>query len=94
MPKKTKHCYAKYNEFFRQKLSPYEPAKLTVWQVLPCERRRCQGVHEDQAALCLVVSCRVGEWIGVKNLLPVFDTLGQIEKWDQQREEGKFPGPL
>ncbi|EKX54996.1 hypothetical protein GUITHDRAFT_149927, partial [Guillardia theta CCMP2712] len=57
----TKHCYAKYNEFFR-----------------------CAGVHGEDAKECKKIKhhfislCPV-EW---------------IEKWNDQREAGTFPGPL
>mmetsp|Transcript_4520 Transcript_4520/g.16518 ORF Transcript_4520/g.16518 Transcript_4520/m.16518 type:complete len:91 (-) Transcript_4520:170-442(-) len=53
----TKHCYAKYNEFFRQTfpVSCHCRCMLTDLQVRWRAWRRRQGVQEDQAPLYFVV---------------------------------------
>eukprot|EP00287_Rhodomonas_sp_CCMP768_P010480 CAMPEP_0196717102 /NCGR_PEP_ID=MMETSP1091-20130531/512_1 /TAXON_ID=302021 /ORGANISM="Rhodomonas sp., Strain CCMP768" /LENGTH=94 /DNA_ID=CAMNT_0042057327 /DNA_START=39 /DNA_END=323 /DNA_ORIENTATION=- len=56
----TKHCFAKYNEFFR-----------------------CARVHGEEKAQCLKL----------KEAYFALCPLEWIEKWDEQREAGTFPGP-
>mmetsp|Transcript_55610 Transcript_55610/g.81740 ORF Transcript_55610/g.81740 Transcript_55610/m.81740 type:complete len:95 (+) Transcript_55610:33-317(+) len=57
----TKHCYAKYNEFFRCEKHHGEDAK------------ECMKIKQAFFSLC------PSEW---------------RTKWDDQRENGFFPGPL
>lgn len=57
----TKHCYAKYNEFFRCEKHHGEDAKA------------CMRIKQQFFSLCPT------EW---------------WKKWDEQRENGFFPGPL
>lgn len=56
----TKHCYQKYNEFFR------------------CERFKGKGAKECFQFKQAFFSLCPNEW---------------VEKWDEQREQGLFPGP-
>eukprot|EP00293_Proteomonas_sulcata_P018907 CAMPEP_0184305606 /NCGR_PEP_ID=MMETSP1049-20130417/14842_1 /TAXON_ID=77928 /ORGANISM="Proteomonas sulcata, Strain CCMP704" /LENGTH=94 /DNA_ID=CAMNT_0026617709 /DNA_START=8 /DNA_END=292 /DNA_ORIENTATION=+ len=57
----AKHCYMKYNEFFRCEKVKGEGAK------------ECFHLKQSFFAMC------PNEW---------------VEKWDEQRAAGNFPGPL
>eukprot|EP00283_Hemiselmis_rufescens_P005961 CAMPEP_0173429520 /NCGR_PEP_ID=MMETSP1357-20121228/8205_1 /TAXON_ID=77926 /ORGANISM="Hemiselmis rufescens, Strain PCC563" /LENGTH=97 /DNA_ID=CAMNT_0014393713 /DNA_START=49 /DNA_END=342 /DNA_ORIENTATION=+ len=57
----AKHCYWKYNEFFR------------------CEKAKGEGAVQCAALKQAFSSLCPTEW---------------VERWDEQRENGVFPGPL
>eukprot|EP00285_Hemiselmis_virescens_P018069 CAMPEP_0173384996 /NCGR_PEP_ID=MMETSP1356-20130122/7573_1 /TAXON_ID=77927 ORGANISM="Hemiselmis virescens, Strain PCC157" /NCGR_SAMPLE_ID=MMETSP1356 /ASSEMBLY_ACC=CAM_ASM_000847 /LENGTH=94 /DNA_ID=CAMNT_0014340603 /DNA_START=79 /DNA_END=363 /DNA_ORIENTATION=+ len=57
----AKHCYFKYNEFFR------------------CEKFKGEGAPACKVLKSHYTSLCPSEW---------------VERWDEQREAGIFPGPL
>ncbi len=84
----AKHCYYKYNEFFR------------------CEKFRGAGAEQCKEIKAAFISLCPNDWVrqcvaacvpscvdsdcNHSNLLVV----SQVNKWDEQRANNTFPGPL
>ncbi|KAJ1477232.1 cytochrome c oxidase, subunit VIb [Baffinella frigidus] len=77
----AKHCYAKYNEFFRCARPEAPPKGLTqsVWHIMLSPKFQGED-HKDCSKLRAIYSIMCPtDW---------------TNKWDEEREAGTFAGPM